>query len=161
MQYSNYIHAAHANPTVLDSNPAGPLPERQTSCRGVATWTPRPLPHTLKFWVNSINLSRSVQNWTFSLGMQLEDLNVECQSYKWTSSLLNISGYRGQKWHSTKGVVTTHFSNSEKQPMLSPKHSSRTRYNEMSSHIMPFSISKDKNAWITKLICTRNHWHNV
>ena len=41
-----------------------------------------------------------------------------------------------EKWRSAKGVVTTRFPSSEEQTTLSPKHSSRPRYNyDVSSYI--------------------------
>jgi len=57
--------------------------------------------------------------------MQIEDVNIEDKSYKQTNYLPHASLARGpstlEKWHSTKGVVTTHLPNSEKWPTLSPK----------------------------------------
>ena len=38
-----------------------------------------------EFWAHSSNLFRCVQNCTFSFSMQTEDVNIECESYKWTS----------------------------------------------------------------------------
>jgi len=46
--------------------------------------------------------------------------------------ICHTSPARGQstleKWHSAKGVVTTHFPRSKEHTTLSPKHSSQPRY---------------------------------
>jgi len=47
-----------------------------------------------------------------------------------------VSGQRTLgKWRPTKSAVTTHRSSSKKLPIWSPKYSSGTRYNDISSYI--------------------------
>jgi len=70
---------------------------------------------------HSVNSFCYMQNCTFSFSVQLEDMKVEGESYKFPTRL--------------PLVAKVHFSGSDKQPTLSPKHNSYTRY---------------KNAWISK-----------
>ena len=99
------------------------------------TW---PLPHKM---LNSVSIPQ-----TFSVTCRIA-LSASWHSYKtWMSRarainekvIRHTSPTRGQstleKWHSAKGVVTTHFPSSEEQTTLSPKHSSQPRY-DLSSYI--------------------------
>ena len=91
---------------------------------------PWPLPHK-----NSVSIPQ-----TFSVACRIAP-SASRRSYKrWISRaraineqvICRTSPARGQstlgKWHSVKGVVTTHFPSSEEQTTLYPKHSSRPRY---------------------------------
>jgi len=58
-----------------------------------------------------------MQNYAFSFSVQLEDMKVECKSYKWILFPARLP--LGAK---------VHFSSSGKQPTLSPKHNPYIRY---------------------------------
>ena len=59
---------------------------------------------------HSANSFCYMQNCAFSFSMQLEDMKVECESYKWILFPAHLP--LGAK---------VHFSGSDKQPTLSPK----------------------------------------
>lgn len=70
-----------------------------------------------------LNIFRYVQNCTFTSTIQLEDMNIEGKSYKWTNYSLHTFGYRpiytGNN-SSMKGVVTTCFLAEWNRPLCLP-----------------------------------------
>ena len=87
-------------------------------------------PHPHKFTNSNSDFSCYMQNCTFSFRMSyVEDIKVECESYKWTSYSPHIC-----QWPMNTGKMafneecSNNFSCSEKQPTQSPKYSSHTGY---------------------------------